>query len=329
MADKEAQIDESNRKLDELELVDYLKNCGQWTTDIVSSEKPKLDEILNPPAELDAKGKPKAPAKGAPAEVQFDETELEITDAPINNFLLGDAIEQIIKINYLERAKLKHPQNPNWLSVKLCLVGYPFAGKKVQADLIRKKYNLDVFVMDSLVQEAIDYATEHTGPIEKLVKSGEEAKEAEGEDSISDGVMSEDTDDEFNLEEDFRLCGAKMQELLLDGDEISDDLYVKVFVTKLRMQYPYKDPKTKQKELKQGAKRQVTITDRLRAIQDELQTEDLKKKQIKALESEQTTLNEELDQLMTTDAIGWCLVDFPCNYAQAKLLEEAMSGYKP
>ena len=29
------------------------------------------------------------------------------------------------------------------------------------------------------------------------------------------------------------------------------------------------------------------------------------------------------------DPIGWVLVDFPCSYAQAKLLEEAMSGYKP
>ena len=57
-----------------------------------------------------------------------------------------------------------------------------------------------------------------------------------------------------------------MQELLLDGEEISDDLYVKAFVTKLRMQYPYKDPKTKQQELKQQAKRQVEINERLRAI---------------------------------------------------------------
>ena len=133
MVEKEAQIDASNLKLDELELVDYLKNLGQWTTDIVTKSKPKLDEILNPPAEVDAKGKAKAPAKGAPAEVTFDETELEVSDAPENNFLLGDAIEQIIKINFAERARLKHPQNPNWLSVKICLAGYPFAGKKEQA----------------------------------------------------------------------------------------------------------------------------------------------------------------------------------------------------
>ena len=51
---------------------------------------------------------------------------------------------------------------------------------------------------------------------------------------MSDILLSEDTDDEFNLEEDFRQCGAKMQELLLDGEEISDDLYVKVFIAKLR-----------------------------------------------------------------------------------------------
>lgn len=30
---------------------------------------------------------------------------------------------------------------------------------------------------------------------------------------------------------------------------------------------------------------------------------------------------------MPTD--GWVLVDFPCSYAQAKLLEEALSGYRP
>ena len=148
---KEEQVDASNVKLDELELVDYLQNLGQWTADIVAKSKPKLDEILNPPAEVDAKGKAKAPPKGAPAETVFDETELEVTDKVDNNFLLGDALEQIIKINFAERARLRHPQTPNWLSVKICLAGYPFAGKKEQAELIRKKFNLDVFAMESLV----------------------------------------------------------------------------------------------------------------------------------------------------------------------------------
>ena len=267
MVEKEAEIDASNLKLDELELVDYLKTQGQWTTDIVSKAKPKLDEILNPPAEVDAKGKAKAPAKGAPAEVTFDETELEVSDAPDNNFLLGDAIEQIIKINFAERARLKHPQNPNWLSVKICLAGYPFSGKKEQAERISKQYNLDIFVMEMLVQEAIDFSVanpnEIEGPKPKEVKveeveeekkeeeeeqksasnheeggeaaaaaegsnkdeaekeenaaeevksavasqkeeKGEEKKEADGDETLSDICMSEDEDQEFNLQEEFR-----------------------------------------------------------------------------------------------------------------------------
>ena len=38
---------------------------------------------------------------------------------------------------------------------------------------------------------------------------------------------------------------------------------------------------------------------------------------------------DEMETLKVSEAIGWVLVDFPCNYAQAKLLEEAMSGHKP
>jgi len=35
------------------------------------------------------------------------------------------------------------------------------------------------------------------------------------------------------------------------------------------------------------------------------------------------------DELQKLQSNGWVLVDFPNNYAQAKLLEEALSGYKP
>ena len=116
--------------------------------------------------------------------------------------------------------------------------------------MIRKKFNLDVFVMETLVQDAIDFATQNTSPIEAPAK--EESKDAEEQDDpeLSDMGMSEDEDQEFNNMEEFRQCGLKMQELLLDGEEISDSLYVHCFVTKLRIQYPYKSPKTKQRELK-------------------------------------------------------------------------------
>ena len=40
-------------------------------------------------------------------------------------------------------------------------------------------------------------------------------------------------------------------------------------------------------------------------------------------------MNEELEAGKVTEPIGWVLVDFPASYAQAKLLEEALSGFKP
>jgi len=63
------------------------------------------------------------------------------------------------------------------------------------------------------------------------------------------------------------------------------------------MQYPYKDPATKQREIKKQARRQVEINERLRAIQDELQQEDVKKRQVKVLEAEQQSLNDEIIML--------------------------------
>ena len=89
---------------------------------------------MNPQADADPKAKGKAAPKGATNPTEgFEEGDLEVSDVPENNFLLGDAIEQIIKINYEERQKTKMPKTPNYLPLKLCLIGYPFAGKKTQA----------------------------------------------------------------------------------------------------------------------------------------------------------------------------------------------------
>ena len=41
--------------------------------------------------------------------MQFDAEDLEVKDEPDNNFLLGDAIETIIKLNHADRPALKHP----------------------------------------------------------------------------------------------------------------------------------------------------------------------------------------------------------------------------
>ena len=143
-----------------------------------------------------------------------------MSDAPENNFLLGDAIEQIIKINFAERARLKHPQNPNWLSVKICLAGYPFAGKKEQAERLSKKFNLDIFVMEALVQEAIDFAVAHPEPIEAPAKP-EAANENKEDGSKADASAAEDAAQ--NEEAQVDPAASEKEEKKEEGDQQKAD----------------------------------------------------------------------------------------------------------
>ena len=73
----------------------------------------------------------------------------------------------------------------------------------------------------------------------------------------------------------------------------------------------------------------MKINQRLSEIEKELVEENIKPKQLKALKAEQDSLTEEKTKLEAEGQNGWVLLDFPSSYAQAKLLEEALSGYKP
>lgn len=68
---------------------------------------------------------------------------------------------------------------------------------------------------------------------------------------------------------------------------------------------------------------------RLTAIDEELEQEGIQKKRLKALETEREYIKKSLETIGDMKEQGWVLVDFPCTYAQAKLLEKALSGYQP
>lgn len=83
------------------------------------------------PAAALAKGA-KAPAKGAPTDqMNIDETDMIISDKPENNYYVGDAVENIINLNYEARGRQLRPKNPHYLNLKLCFVGYAFSGKRL------------------------------------------------------------------------------------------------------------------------------------------------------------------------------------------------------
>ena len=70
--------------------------------------------------------------------------------------------------------------------------------------MIRKKFNLDVLIMETLVEEAIEFANNNPNAIEGAHKEEKKEGEDSDKDSLSDCDLSEDTDEELNHQEDFR-----------------------------------------------------------------------------------------------------------------------------
>jgi hypothetical protein len=157
------------------------------------------------------------------------------TEAP-NNYQLGDAIEQIIQLNFNARANQKRPQMPQYLNLKLCFIGYAFAGKKTQAKMLQDNYGLQTYQMSDLVSEAVNFYESNPNPIEFTKKEPvEENIESLSEDSeIDEGYTPE------SVQEDLRQVGEKIANLLKEGQEIPDEVYVQLYVTKLRLTYPHK-----------------------------------------------------------------------------------------
>jgi len=80
--------------------------------------------------------------------------------------------------------------------------------------------------------------------------------------------------------------GNLIREQLLNGEEISDALYVRLFICKLRTTYAYKCPITKRREMKAKAHRYVEINKRIGELAQEFSRDDLPKKQKKLLADE-------------------------------------------
>jgi hypothetical protein len=128
----------------------------------------------------------------------LEEGDAELPDQAPNNYALGDAIENIININFEDRPHYLRPKVPHYMSLKLCLVGYSFSGKNTQAQKLLENLGLQVFKMGDLVQEALACFEANPSPldVQSMVIMVEEYL----------GDMSQDSElhDEYNAFEDFR-----------------------------------------------------------------------------------------------------------------------------
>jgi hypothetical protein len=78
---------------------------------------------------------------------------------------VGDAVERIINLNFEARGPQLRPKIPHYLNLKLCFIGYAFAGKKLQAMKVKQEYGLDSISMNDLVEEALKFFQDHPNPI--------------------------------------------------------------------------------------------------------------------------------------------------------------------
>lgn len=125
------------------------------------------------------------------------------------------------------------------MNMKVAFIGYAFAGKKTQAEVLSQMYGLQTYQMSDLVSECLSAYEQHPEAYPP-VEAAEATNEAEGEGALSD---DSELDEVVNPLEDFRVCGEKVTELLKDGLEIPDEVYVQLYVAKLRLTYPHKSKK--------------------------------------------------------------------------------------
>ena len=236
---------------------------------------------------------------------------------------------------------------PQYLALKVCFIGYNFAGKKTQAKQLAEEFGLQTYQLSDLVDEVLAFYEQNPEPVAQP-----DADNAE-EHIEEDPTMSDDSEEVGNsykvesAREDFRLCGLKISELLKDGQEISDEVYVQLYVSKLRLTYPYKSKKQIRSELRKKVEWEREQRKKIAALVKELEeianppaqeadgapsatVGKRKKKQDPAqIEVKINELQAEIDESKKIEKNGWILLDFPSTFAQAKLLETALSGYVP
>lgn len=100
--------------------------------------------------------------------------------------------------------------------------------------------------MENLVKEALDYTGEAEYP---AIPAPQPAEGSDFEDLSEDEALA------TNLNDQMKALSDEIREQLLSGEEISDELYVKLFVHKLRTTYEYKCPVTRRREVQVKAKR--------------------------------------------------------------------------
>lgn len=102
------------------------------------------------------RGKP-APQANQPAKDKVEaEQRVEIPKEPVSNQILGDILEHLIDINFplvREKIEISYPQ---YLPLKICLMGKTYSGKSTIARYLNNRYGVEIVSIESLLSHTIN-----------------------------------------------------------------------------------------------------------------------------------------------------------------------------
>lgn len=227
---------------------------------------------------------------------------------PINNYYLGNLVKFLIMNIYKNEEKIKsnheNIKNTNYLPLKLALLGYDFSGKKTLLSFMQKKYGLEGIYIEQLLEEALKKADYY------LEKSAEDPQDFM--------VLPKNA-----LEREYLDLCLEIKKCMGSGKPLNDQLYINLILMHIKKLFPamtfdeFVDFYENYEIRENNASR--------------MQRSPLKKNSSIGL----APLTKEelfLEKLMSHNhkyTKGWVLVDFPHTYDQAKLLEEALTGFLP
>lgn len=216
------------------------------------------------------------------------------------------------------------PEFPTYHSVKICVQGKAFSGKKTQAKLIAEQLGgLTVFDMSEILREALAFVDPNNQKEEVVDPKAKGKKPAEEKINIFAGL---DTTQYKEigiaiLEQIQSVTGNKETLPGKDIDLISlvsdDGLLAQLFCQKLKLTFTEKEKTKEEKENKlrevitkeKELLEQISEAKAIEALPDDPKAKNAKKGGAKSPQE----FEEELFQLLKPEISGWVLVDFPRN----------------
>lgn len=343
----------NDKKLDECEILDYIKYKGQWSYDQVPEGNfitINLLELMSDIEDLNKKKEKdkKKPVGGKKEEEEYkeeDQFNLQIPKKVIKNEYFGNLIDILIEARFGEENDLKLKESEHnkyqFIPIKLAIFGQPFSGKNTIAKELSRMFNLEIFDVDTLLQNSINESENQSETYENNVYSQdndfnkfnknypndkndlnttnkyEELQEADNESDNGEAG------NEVKRVNKIKQLALQIKDTLRNGGSIPDKLISELIYENISLKFPLK---SKEKVISETIARNThkqELLDNLEHVKEEYSNRP------KFLQAKIEEINNELNKIKNANIFGFIISNYPNTYNQAKQLEYLLSGYIP